>query len=437
MIKKIEMGKTTLDELHQVFSITKETLENEKARLFPIGNTEQERPTVSIFLASLVAVKEYREELFLTLGVNKIRTRNVGINIYTEIDDGNKNNRPDALVVITSGKTTPIIEWACFIEAKIGDNILEDNQIDRYCDYAKEKGINEIITISNMLVTSPLNSPIKSKKRNFKFYHWSWAYLKVMASRLVNIDAIEDPDHKFILLELRKYFDEHKNLKNFINMGSEWKNSVMAVQSMDKTQKINSNILENLIISLMQEEKDISLQLTDKTPYLVELYAKNERINKIEEMLQNEKVLTSEYIINGNRQDNFYVEIDFTRQEIRCFTKFVIKKGKAQAQTTTLLKMLENNAGYTEKIFINAIYTRNKSIEKDTISLSSLLDEKSNGSTYYSILDKSYGDTVKYFEIKTKDLLGKRFQGNRTFIDDLEKIVERFIEQIMTNLINK
>ncbi len=436
MALKIVLGQTKLNELHKIFTLSEEELENKKARLFPTGNSDSETSTVSIFLASLSAVKEYREELFLTIGINKIKARNVNVHSYVEIEDGNKNNRPDGLVVITSGKNTPIIEWAGFIEAKISENMLEDEQIERYSDFAREIGINEIITISNFLVTSPTDSPIKSKKRNFKFYHWSWAYLKVTALRLIRTDCIEDIDHIFILSELRKYFDNHKNLRNFIYMGKEWKDSVSTINSYNADDRIKDEILTHIVTPIIQEEKDISLQLTDKSKYLISLNIKNNRQEEIENMLQQSKVVTSTYIIDDYKNNTFCIDIDFLRQEIRCYTTIIIEKGKAQAQTSTLIKMLENNSGYQENIFINAIYIRNKSLEKDTVSLSSLVNQKDDDNiNNYSILDKKFGDSVKCFEIKTKDKLGKNFMGTKSFIYNLEEIAERFLNQVMENII--
>ena len=53
----------------------------------------------------------------------------------------------------------------------------------------------------------------------------------------------------------------------------------------------------------------------------------------------------------------------------------------------------------------------------------------------YSILDKSLGDTVNYLEIYTKDIIGERFHGNKTFIDDFENNSERFINQVMEYIV--
>jgi hypothetical protein len=160
MIKKITPGETNLSDLHQVFKLdSRNSLAKKYVRLFPTGNTETEIATTSIFLASLSAVKEYREELLTTLDVNKIKTRNVNLHVYTELENNSKEERPDGLLVITSGKHNPIIEWVAFIEAKVSDNKIDGQQIDRYINFGKEIGVNTIITISNEMVTSPMSTP--------------------------------------------------------------------------------------------------------------------------------------------------------------------------------------------------------------------------------------------------------------------------------------
>jgi hypothetical protein len=425
---------TNLEDLHEIFDISEEELSSKKARLFPIGNSENETSTVDIFLASLSGVKEYREYLFLQLGINKIKARNGNIHVYTEIQDGNKNNRPDGLVVITSGKTKPLIEWAGFIEAKIGDNQLESEQIERYIDFGKEIGITDIITISNALVTSPLDSPIKTRKKA-NLFHWSWTYLKVIASHLIKNDSIEDEDHVYILTELRRYMDSHRNLKNFINMGKSWKDNVATLSALREDDKIKKDILDEVVDALVQEEKDISLQLTDNSNYFVTLNNKKEdRSIEIANMLQNTKIVKSTYILDGNKKQSFDIEIDFIRQEIRCSTEITIENKKAQAQTTTLIKMFEKSAGNLENTYVYPLYPRRKLDENNTISLSELINEKEKGSTFYSCLDKTKGDTLKSFIVRTTTKLGKDFGGSKNFIVKLENNSEIFLDQVMSNI---
>ena len=73
MAKKIILGKTAFDDLYQYLGFeSQEKLYERKASLFPIGKSIDEVATTSIFLSSLKAVKEYREELIANLGIRTI-----------------------------------------------------------------------------------------------------------------------------------------------------------------------------------------------------------------------------------------------------------------------------------------------------------------------------------------------------------------------------
>ncbi len=429
MIKKIDFGKTNFNDLHQVFKYaTQEEFETKRSRLFPNGNSDNEVATTSIFLSSLCAVKEYREELLSEIGVKKIKNQNVNLHAYTELENVTAEERPDGLLVVTSGKLNPIIEWACFVEVKVGSNPLEESQVDRYATFAKEIGINNIITISNELVTCPLDSPIKLKKRSFNLYHWSWAFLKISALRLVRANVLGDSDHIFILQELRKFIDGHKKLSNYTNMGKEWKDAVNKIHSHSVEQKVGLEVLNNIVDSYIQEEKDVSLQLTAKSGMHIELLTKGDRKEEVAKMLQSKKVITSQFMLEKDKHNTLFIDVDFIRQEVRCYTHIVISTGKAQAQTTKLIKMFEKDSGYTDNILVNAFYIRNRSNNSDT-SLATLLEEK-HQSELYSVVDKSLGDEVKFFEVKTKDLLGRDFKSSKSFIIKLEDIANRFLTQV-------
>ena len=432
MIKKIDPGKTSFKDLHQVFKYaTQEEFEAKRSRLFPNGNSDNEVATTSILLSSLCAVKEYREELLSEIGVKKIKNQNINLHAYTELENVSAEERPDGLLIVTSGKLNPIIEWACFIEVKVGNNPLEESQVDRYATFAREVGINNIITISNELVTSPLDSPIKLKKRSFNLYHWSWAFLKVSALRLVRADTLGDSDHIFILQELRKFIDGHKKLNNYVNMGKEWKDAVTKVHSHSVEQKVSIETLGHIVDSYIQEEKDVSLQLTAKSGIHIELLTKSDRKEEVAKMLQSKKVITSQFMLNKDKHNTFFIDIDFIRQEVRCYTHIAISTGKAQAQTTRLIKMFEDDSGYTDDILVNAFYIRNRSNHSDT-SLATLLEEKHQGEPY-GVVDKSLGDEVKFFEVKTKDLLGRDFKSAKNFIIKLEDIANRFLTQVVVH----
>lgn len=435
MIKKIDFGKTSFRDLHQVFKYAnKEEFELKSSRLFPNGNADNEVSTTSIFLSTLCAVKEYREELLAEIRVKKIKNQNVNLHAYTELENIEKDSRPDGLLVVTSGKLNPIVEWACFVEVKIGDNKLDALQVDKYADFAKNIGISNIITISNELVTCPLQSPIKSKKRSFDLFHWSWTFLRISALRLIRSNAISDDDQIFILTELSRFINGHKKLNNYVNMGKNWKDSTNKIHSYSKEQKVDFETSNYIVDSYIQEEKDVSLQLTAKFGRYVELVTKGNRKEAVANMLQTKKVITSEFMLDKDKTNSFFVDVDFIRQTVKCYVNISIFSGKAQAQTSKLIKLFHGDSGATGDILVNAFYIRNKSNNSDS-SLAKLFTEKEQAEPY-SILDKSLGDEVKIFEVKTVDLLGADFKNPKNFITKYESIVYKFLTQVVVNKVD-
>ena len=439
--KKISAGNTKLTELYDLFNhACGIDLKSKKARLFPNGNTNNENQTTSIFLASLSAVKEYREELILGLGDRKIKAFNAKLHTFTQINSEDKKDKPDGLIVITTGKHEPIVEWACLVEAKIDKNPIDVRQVKRYVKFGKNIGITNLLTISNDLATSPNQSPIKNKfskveLRGGELFHWSWTYLKVTSSRLIRDKAIEDEDHIYLLKELRNYFDSHPKLKNYIHMGKSWKDSSKIVSnSIDKN--VNKQTSEDVSKSFMQEEKDLSLQLTDQSKMHVELFVKENRDEQLIEMISQNKQVVSTFMINGNKQNTFDVVVNFIGQEIICLVNVCIKKGKSKSQTTQLLNMLMTDSAVPDKIKIRAIYKYNKTNEiHGKSSLTDLIEQKSNPTINdYSILDKSLGDTVKHFEVKIREKIGTNFYSPTIFIKKLEETTGLFLDQVMCNI---
>ena len=83
-------------------------------------------------------------------------------------------------------------------------------------------------------------------------------------------------------------------------------------------------------------------------------------------------------MIDNNKNNTFNIEVNFKGLSIKCSTIIEIKKGKTHAQTTLLLKMLENESGFLDGIFINAIYLRNKCLSNKGEKLSKLIYEKND-----------------------------------------------------------
>lgn len=433
MAKKITLGTTKFEDLASILGFEDEQLETKRARLFPLGNTTDENQTTSIFLSSLSAVKEYREDLLSELGITKIRNRNISLHVFTEVYNEEQTERPDGLIVLTSGKNDPVIEWICFVEAKVGNNKLETSQVERYIESGRSLGIEALITISNEITTTPLDSPIVTKKaKGFDLFHWSWTYLKVMSTCQLRSNNIADEDHVYILSELRRYFDSHRNISNFTNMGKDWKNAVQTIHEIDLSKKVPQNDVYSVASAYKQEEMDVALQLTDNTPYYVHLLTKKSETR--EESLINEineyRSMSSKFYIGNDKNNSFSVTVGLIRKDITCQCLVAIEKGKAQAQTTALLKMLEPAS--TEDIVVTAIYPRNKS--EVSVSLHDLYEEKKKQLTY-SFINKDHGDTIKHFEITMRKELGRDMTGTRNFVDQLEGLSENFLLQVVRYVI--
>ncbi|MCK5538940.1 MAG: hypothetical protein KAI79_19100, partial [Bacteroidales bacterium] len=234
------------------------------------------------------------------------------------------------------------------------------------------------------------------------------------------------------LHELRRYFDSHNNLNSFTNMGKEWKICVDKIHMLKNGRKIDNETLVNIINSYKQEEKDIGLQLTDRSDRFIELVNKKDRTVKMGNTLQKGRTITSQYSIDGDKKHNFFIEIDFLKRSVKCYAKIEIHKGKAKGQTSVLIRKLEDESGYADNILINAFYKGNKSLRND-VSLMQLISEKTN-SEPYSILDTKMGDEIKYYEIKTYDLFGKDFISTKRFITKLEDVSYRFLTQVMEHV---
>lgn len=429
MVKKITLGTTRYEALAEILGFEQELLESKKARLFPIGNTIDEVQTTSIFLSSLAAVKEYRDELLSAIGITKIKNRNISLHVFAEIYNDGKTERPDGLIVLTSGKNNPVIEWICYVEVKVRNNYLDVSQVERYLEHGKSIGIEALITISNEITTTPFDSPLMIKKtKGIDMFHWSWTYLKVMSTRLLRTNMVSDEDHIYILQELRRYFNAHKNIFNVTNMGLEWRDSVQTIHETDNSKKIPDNIICNVVDAYIQEEMDVALQLTDSTPYYINLLTKKSETRN--EILTNElkatRCMTSEYYINEDKNNNFKVVVDLTRKNITCSCIVSINNGKAQAQTSRLLKML--NDSKILNITVSAFYQRNKCSMPTALSL--LFDEMEK-QVMYSTVNKDFGDEIKHFEICMRKEISKDMTASRNFIDQLEQLCDTFLLQVV------
>lgn len=241
---------------------------------------------------------------------------------------------------------------------------------------------------------------------------------------MLKSNQIEDEDHVYILNEFRRYFNSHQGIKNYTGMEKNWKE--ITNDFMDNS---NKTLTEEIIKSYKQEEKDICLQLTENTGYYIKLklLSKGREILMKESLEKNKTICSTFYLDASNI--SFNLEINFISRKITCTTRYKISTGKAKAQTTKLLNYFISDVTSEDEIMIGAIYPRHSSSNSIYATLSQLLNDKEEGC--YSIVNKNHGDTIKEFEIKMTDDLGKDFHRPQVIVTRLENLAKIFLEKVV------
>lgn len=194
------------------------------ARLIPTagirGQEEQEKRGTSCLLAVMAAVPEFGRALVDEIGAPRGR-----ITTFAEVqlkDPAGRVSIPDGAVVVERGKT----RWRCLVEVKTGDADLRPEQVSRYLDMAREHDFDAVVTISNQITDSTLESPVdvdRRKTRSVHLRHLSWWRVITHAIVQHRHRGITDPDQAWILGELIAYLDhEASGASGFQDMGGNW-----------------------------------------------------------------------------------------------------------------------------------------------------------------------------------------------------------------------
>jgi hypothetical protein len=235
----------------------------EPARLFPVlADSSKEGRALSIFLACFAHVPEFGRALMTSLGQRTgARTR---FRVFTEVEfasNGGRNNRPDGILIVESGRSS----WSALIEAKIGNAELTTEQLTAYCEIAKANGIDAIITISNQFAPLPTHHPLKlpaSLRKKVEIFHWSWMYLLTQASLLIENEEIADDTQRVLLQEFIRFLShESTGAKSFTSMPAEWPEIAAKIHAGGAV-KQSAEEVKDVVGAWHQELRDLGLILT-------------------------------------------------------------------------------------------------------------------------------------------------------------------------------
>ena len=407
-------------------------LQNAKrARLIPtVPDSNKEVKIVSILLATLSMVPPLSKALLGPCGakVGKTSTLLSYTEVEFEADKGKDKNRPDGVLILQTGKNF----WKAILEAKVARNDIEEGQVQRYAELARQYGVDAIITLSNQLVPLPSHVPysvprMRGKSR-IEFFHISWTNVLTQASLILkNKDGL-NLEQEFILEEMIYYFKNPKSgIMRFSQMNAEWKSLAQGVR--DGKQFNTSNLeIKNSVASWYQEERDISLILSRRIGQQIEIQLSPSHKKSPEDRFADtcNSLITDQELRSVYRVPNAASPIELVanlqRRTISCSMRIDAPghRSTAQGRIGWVYQQLKN---IDDKDVIVRAYWSGRAPQTQ-VTLSELkADPKCLAS------ERSNTMPTKFEVIISRDLAG-RFWMPQKFIEELENLVPDFYDRI-------
>ncbi|MDQ0314505.1 hypothetical protein [Amorphus orientalis] len=401
----------------------------EKARLFPVlADTSKEGRTTSIVLACLAHVQEFGRAMLATVG-QRVGTR-AQVACYTEIcfkkGEKPKGDRPDGLIVLKIGGR----EWKALVEAKVGNNDLEQGQVERYLELARQNEIDAVITISNQFASTPTEHPISVTRRaaaKVELYHWSWMHVLTQAALLLQNDEVVDGDQAAILLELSRFLShDSAGVKGFDSMPASWSELVQAVANGVAITPRTASAKE-VVEAWHQEARDLSLILSRKigvhvTTRLPRAHRTDSqaRLKADLELLSKENIIQAAWDIK-DAAGPLECCIDVKTKTIISSMKVRAPSDrvKANSRLKWLLRQLHNISA--EEMFVRLHWTGPGSFTQHPLA-----ELRENPDL---VLRDRLNAQLHTLEVCLVRGLARRFGQRKNFITDVEALVPEFYER--------
>ena len=363
--------------------------------------------------------------------------KNVRVQCYTEVVFKSKakdKQRPDGLIIVTRGSKT----WSAIIEAKIGNNELDKDQIERYLDLARQHHIDAVITISNQFAPLPNHHPVKisrQKTRTVKLIHYSWLHILTRADLVASKKRVDDPGAKVYSAGARALL-RSQGVRDYVS-NPEWPSGWKKVCVNNPKQRDyprgrrvgNRSDIE--LASVI--EVPIALSFGPHWARLVEIdlsraRAKDPELNFKEDVssLVGDKVLAAEFRI-PNAAANLSIQADFRRRTVT----YGMALGRAEGREST------DEAG---QLVAPPAKGNRAGQDLRPVELATANSVR-NGPTGRRDRGHTSPDPGQWFKdlpktlevIRVHDLMGK-YSGAQTFVDLVGAGSQEFYRQIGQNL---
>ena len=406
-------------------------LSGERARLIPVAaDTSKEVRATSVLLAVMRLVPQFSQCMLETVG-QRTGVRAV-VECFTEPvlkTSGTASKvRPDGYVRLRSGRGR---EWQALIEAKVGRSELDPQQILAYAEVAKENKIDSIITISNQFVAHPTHAPVQLPKvlaRHVSLHHWSWMFIVTQAKLLLNEYPFDNPLEKLILSEMVLYLrHDSVGTSRFDRMNKEWKDLVLAVNAGRVLARSDPEV-EGAVAAWQQECRDLTLLMSRNLGRLVTIKLPRahredavQRVNESCELLASAQCLECVLDIPDTASE-ITLRADLKRRCVTASMTLAAPKDKQRisSRVNWLIRQLAKSD--PTLVYVEAKFPGRRPPQQATLGElrrePGAMDVNGSGLLPYSF-------TV----LMVQDLAGK-FSGTRAFIEELEKFVPAFYENV-------
>ena len=403
-----------------------------RAALFPaLSEGSREKRAVSILLACMEQVPKLTETLLQGQGAPLGKRSK--IQAWTEVGSiGEKGaTRPDGKIKIQTPRSQ---QWTALVEAKIGKGRLDAEQIEAYLGSGRMAGVNALITISNDFAVLPTHHPTYEGKapKGISLLHWSWGSVLTKCRLLTEGGEIEDRDHRWVVEHLVRFLNHPSTgVIRFDRMPASWKEITAAVGAGAVIRRNGEATLE-AVAGWIQETRDLGLQLTELLHHPVPIkLSRAERADpaavtaRTLETLCNEQKLEVEYDIPDG-VSGLKVTADLRSKTLTSSMTVGAPEDRKTAKTCTnwLLRTLTktNPSG----VHIKAAYGGRRQ------NTQGALDKVRENPNILDSVDPKI--CPKRFEVKLVSDLGRRMEGQKTFVQALEKLVPEFYTQVGQHL---
>jgi hypothetical protein len=321
--------------------------------------------------------------------------------------------------------------WSALIEAKIENQLIEQDQVERYLKIARDNGIDTVITISNEFATLPTHHPLAISKvltRRVDLLHYSWSSILIEAIIVHEGDSINDPEQKFLLREFIGFFShESAGVTRFTSRPAQWKPVVDRVIAGGQLTP-RENDLHAVVAAWHQEIRDLGLQMGQRLGCQVSVklarshnLSQEARLKDAIDALCKQNVLSDEISV-PDAASSIVVTANLKTRPLR--TSMCLDAPLDRKTTVARVRWLIRQLKDIDPFGITVTLIWPSRAPDSVFPLSALLDDIS------AVGNSASANPPRAFIMALYCDSGRCFTGRRTFIEDVEATVPKFYELI-------